>query len=134
MTEPDMLGKPLMEHRWGTRIPLAVPAEIKTRDGQRNSATVRNASVSGALIETTLKLALLSRVCVRPLSRPEPGLDAHVVRAAAGGFAVEWSYPGAHPVSDMLPLRDAGTPQPQTHVHPQRPMSRDPEDILALEF
>jgi hypothetical protein len=126
--ELDMFVKPLMEHRWGTRIPLTVPAEIKLRDGRRDAATVRNASVSGAFIETALRLPVHSRVNVRPLSRPEPGLDAHVVRAEAGGFAVEWSYPGAHPVSDILPLRDGGS------VWPQRPMSRDPEDTLALEF
>ncbi len=119
-----MLGKPLMEHRWGTRVPVAAAAEIKVRDGRCGAATVRNASVSGAFIETALQLPVLSRVCVRPLSRAEPGLDAHVVRAEAGGCAVVWAYPGAHPVADMLPpLRGA-----------QRPMSRDPEDTVALEF
>lgn len=126
-----MLRKPLMEHRWGTRIPLTVPAEIKSVDGRRGAATVRNASVSGAFIETALKFPLLSRVSVRPLSRPE-GLDAHVVRSEADGLAVEWSHPGAHPVSDLMPLRDAGARAQVGARH--RLLSRDPEDTLALEF
>lgn len=129
-----MLRKAFMEHRWGTRIPLAVPAEVKAADGERSAATVRNASISGAFIETPRRFPLMSRVCVRPLSRPEPGLDAHVVRAEAGGVAVEWSYPGARPVAEMLPLRDAGHLRPQDRLHLQRPMSRDPEDVVALEF
>jgi hypothetical protein len=123
-----------MEHRWGTRIPLAVPAEIKTRDGRRGAATVRNASVSGAFLETGLHLPVLSRVCVRPLTRPEPGLDAHVVRAEAGGFAVEWSHPGAHPVADILPVLDTDNARAPGRMHLSRPMSRDPEDTVALEF
>jgi len=123
-----------MEHRWGTRIALSLPAEIQSSDGRRGAATVRNASVSGAFLETPLKFPLLSRVCVRPLSRPEPGLDAHVVRAEPDGFAVEWSHPGAHPVSDLMPLRNVAGQRPHDGAHWQGLMSRDPEDSLALEF
>lgn len=129
-----MFRKQLMEHRWGTRIPLSLPAQIKATDGRQGTATVRNASVSGAFLETDLKFPLLSRVCVRPLSRPEPGLDAHVVRAEPDGFAVEWSHPGAHPVSDLMPLRDVGGMRSQGATHRQRLMSRDPEDTVVLEF
>jgi hypothetical protein len=129
-----MLRKQLMEHRWGTRIPLSIPAEIKAGDGRRGSATVRNASVSGAFLETDQKFPVLSRLCVRPLSRPEPGLDAHVVRAEPDGVAVEWSHPGAHPVSDLMPLRDVGGLRQQDTAPRHRLMSRDPEDTLVLEF
>lgn len=129
-----MFGKQLMEHRWGTRIPLSLPAEIKSSDGRHGTATVRNASVSGAFLETDLKCPPLSRVCVRPLSRPEPGLDAHVVRAEPDGFAVEWSHPGAHPVSDLMPLRDVGGLWSHGGMHRQPLMSRDPEDTVVMDF
>jgi hypothetical protein len=49
---------------------------------------LRNASISGALIETALELSVFSNLVV---SVPNVGnLAASIVRCAPGGFAVEW--------------------------------------------
>lgn len=94
-----------MEHRWGTRIELDAPAEISTPAGFAASGYVRNASVSGAFVETRMKFPLLSRIAVHPLARDGEWLDAWVVRVESKGIAVEWLDPGLRTVSGLLSLR-----------------------------
>ena len=65
-----------MEHRWGTRVELHVPAELRTADGRSAEGFVRNASVSGAFVETGTKVPLLSRISVNLLARSGEALDA----------------------------------------------------------
>lgn len=98
-----MQQKQFIEHRWGTRINVDVPAEVTDLGGRADTATIRDASVSGAFVETSAKFPLLSRIYVRPLSRTGLGLDAFVVRKDDRGFAVEWFQPGASAVSSLLP-------------------------------
>jgi hypothetical protein len=57
-----------MEHRWGTRITLNAPAELKTADGLSAVGSVRNASLSGAFVDTRASLPLLTPVSLRPLA------------------------------------------------------------------
>lgn len=94
-----------MEHRWGTRVELDAPAEISTPAGFAASGYVRNASVSGAFVETRMKFPLLSRIAVHPLARNGEWLDAWVVRVESKGIAVEWLDPGLRTVSGLLSLR-----------------------------
>lgn len=88
-----------MEHRWGTRVELDAPAELATAEGVCTDGRVRNASLSGAFVETSAKVPLLSRVALRPLVTGASWLDACVVRVEADGLALEWLEPGLHPVS-----------------------------------
>lgn len=94
----------LMEHRWGHRIVLNAPVEIVTTDGVSTDGRVRNASLSGAFVETTARIALLSRISVRPRTRAGEWLDGWVVRADGGGVGIEWLDPGLRAVSTLLSL------------------------------
>ncbi len=84
-----------MEHRWGTRHDLDLPAQLVAGDGTTAPATIRNVSLSGALIHSLLQLPPSSRVVVQPQARPGRGLEAQVVRSDSGGFAVKWLQPGS---------------------------------------
>ena len=93
-----------MEHRWGTRVELDVPAEILNGDGMLARAVVKNASLSGAFLETSMKLPPLSRVYV---TLPVTGhlLDACVVRVQSTGLALEWLERGSHLAPALLSMR-----------------------------
>jgi hypothetical protein len=88
-----------MEHRWGERLEVTLPVRIRAAYGLVGSGRVINFSVSGALVATSLPVALLSRVRVsfvsahRPRSRTRISsstFEGLVVRRHAAGFAVEW--------------------------------------------
>lgn len=109
-----------MEHRWGTRVELDAPAELATAEGVCTDGRVRDASLSGAFVETTARVPLLSRIALRPLATGGSWLDACVVRVAADGLALEWLEPGLHPVSALLALRrQDGLPLPSGHRNPK---------------
>ena len=77
-----------MEHRWGQRITVEVPVILAVGGRTRGRGLLRNASISGALIETALELPVFSNLVV---SVPNVGdLAASIVRRAPGRFAVEW--------------------------------------------
>lgn len=94
-----------MEHRWGTRIALDAPAELKSSEGLSAIGSVRNASLSGAFVETRATLPLLARVALRPLSPDGEWLDACVVRVESRGVALEWLEPGLQPLAALLSMR-----------------------------
>lgn len=96
----------LLEHRWGIRMNLNAAAEVRTADGQCATASVRNASLSGAFLEMPAQLPLLARIAVRPLLKAD-WLDACVVRVDRTGMAIEWLEPGLHPVYVFLSHADA---------------------------
>jgi hypothetical protein len=95
-----------VEHRWGLRVDLDAPAEITTTDGTAAAGVVRNASISGAYVETRLPLTLMARVFVRPAARGDR-LPACVVRVDKDGVALEWLDPGTHPVAALARSRRA---------------------------
>jgi hypothetical protein len=96
------MNSELMEHRWGGRVQLDAAAELRTAEGMLTDASVRNASLSGAFVETDARLPLLSRVSVRSLAKSGEWLDACVVRVEDTGMAVEWMEPGLRPISVFL--------------------------------
>lgn len=84
-----------MEHRWGQRITFEVPVILAVGGRALGRGVLRNASISGALIETSLELPVFSNLVVSLLpnvngSSPACNLEASVVRCAPGRFAVEW--------------------------------------------
>lgn len=77
-----------MECRWGQRITIEVPVSLTVGGRTLGRGLLRNASISGALIETALELPVFSNLVV---SLPTMGdLAASIVRCAPGRFAVEW--------------------------------------------
>lgn len=104
----------LMEHRWGIRVELGALVEIRTAEAWSATAVVRDASLSGAFIETESKPVALSRVSVRLITRTGEWLEACVVRVEDSGFAVEWLDPGMQAVAALLSLRRDAT---VTRIH-----------------
>jgi hypothetical protein len=77
-----------MEHRWGQRVTVEVPVRIEVGGRASARGILRNASISGALIETSLELPVFSNLMV---SIPAVGdLAASIVRCLPGRFAIEW--------------------------------------------
>lgn len=98
-----------MEHRWGERVEFDCPALLELPDGARGQGQVRNASISGAWIETTMKLPAYTAATV--ILALGPGrrtieLPACVVRAGRGGIGVEWRDMGVPTLIALL--REAG--------------------------
>lgn len=83
------------ERRWGVRIEVDIPVQLDLAQGRSLSGRMRNASVSGALIECSHELPVFTPLCIRipvvPERVPEPiQLAARVVRAEHPQFGVEW--------------------------------------------
>lgn len=100
----------VIEHRWGTRIPLDAPAELRTDDGHAIGVVVGNASLSGAYIRTAARLPILSCVFVHVLDGPTQWLEACVVRHEDEGMGLEWLDPGLRPICALLALRHEHQP------------------------
>ena len=84
-----------MEHRWGERVALDCPVRLELRDGSGVEGRLRNASISGAWIETGERLPWYAMVNVIVAAGTGPRrrtieLPASVVRMARDGIAVEW--------------------------------------------
>jgi hypothetical protein len=95
----------VIEHRWGTRIPLDAPAELRTDGGHAICVIVGNASLSGAFVRTAAKLPILSCVLVHVLDGPTQWLEACVVRHDDEGMGLEWLDPGLRPICALLAMR-----------------------------
>ena len=100
-----------MEHRWGERVTLDCPAWVVLPDGSSAQGCVRNASISGALIATAMRLPVYTTVTVIVSTTTGPRrrtieLPACVVRIATEGIAVEWRDMGVPTLISLL--REAG--------------------------
>jgi hypothetical protein len=103
-----------MEHRWGQRLTLELPVRLEVGGRALGQGVLRNLSVSGALIETSLELPVFTNLVVtlpasHEIAGQSAGLAASLVRAAPGGFAVEWRDM-ACPLVVALLERMAGRP------------------------
>jgi hypothetical protein len=106
-----MLKQQSVEHRWGRRFDIDVPAMVTSRDGGSAAVRISNASISGARVETDIFFPAFTRVIVQPQRATAPGIEAFVVRPATGGFAVEWAHPGAETLAHLLADGAASTKQ-----------------------
>ncbi len=84
-----------MEHRWGQRVTLEVPVRLYFDDAVLGRGMLRDVSISGALIETSLDIPVFANLTVALPAIEEAGpqiheLAANVVRRVATGVAVEW--------------------------------------------
>ncbi len=88
-----------MEHRWGVRVSIDAPVRL-TSDGDAEAyGLVRNASISGALIETPLALPVLSNLTVQFRNFE---LAACVTRSEPGRLGVEWRDMGCQRLVELL--------------------------------
>jgi hypothetical protein len=105
---PDPL---FMEHRWGRRRPCRAGVCISTGGVMAGSARLRDVSMSGAFLETTLYLPLYSQLSVAMLhdlgSRQTGNFSATVVRREKDGVGIEWSETASMPVCRFLNCTEA---------------------------
>jgi hypothetical protein len=81
-----------MEHRWGTRSKLDIPAQVQCGSQGLLFGTLRDASVSGAFFSTAAQMPLLASVHVQLGAHSQiPRIEAYVIRRAADGFGLEWA-------------------------------------------
>ena len=83
------------ERRWGKRVEVDFPVRLELGRGRSAPARMRNASISGALIECSVEMPTFTQVRVEILvdavGSTEPiQLPARVVRAEHPRFGVEW--------------------------------------------
>ena len=90
-----------MEHRWGQRQAVNRPVHIRTQGGLVGRGYVRDLSVSGAFVATSLPIRLFA--CVQIVFRgendgfttPVASIEGEVVRKETEGFGIEWHRFGA---------------------------------------
>jgi len=107
-----------MEHRWGERRSVYVPVRLDARPRVLAPGSIRNASLSGAYIQTTASLEPGAFIDIQFEGAPAPddencGVRACVVRRDAAGLAVEWCEFAPEPVRALLahtPPQDGGSP------------------------
>jgi hypothetical protein len=95
-----------MEHRWGQRFSVDIPAQLGCRPAAIGLGRVRNLSLSGAYVATALRPALFAHVEV-VISDFDHGsqsrtLSGFVVRHDAEGFGIEWSQFGSAQIAALL--------------------------------
>ena len=88
---------PRMEHRWGNRKRCRARVCVSAGAGVAGTARVRDVSISGAFLETSLPLALFSQLAIAVLrddgSTHSLELTAAVVRTEPDGVGIEWCEP-----------------------------------------
>jgi hypothetical protein len=99
-----------MEHRCGDRMSTDIPVLLVARPGTIGPARIVNVSMTGAYVETRLKLPLLSPVSLEPLAQarqdgPAARFEAYVVRVDQSGIGLEWCEPFLEPVSQLLGVK-----------------------------
>jgi hypothetical protein len=95
----------VIEHRWGDRVQLEAPAELKTAHGHSLDVVIGNASLSGAFVQTRTRLPVLTCVALRAMNGSNEWLEACVVRHDNAGMGLEWLDPGLRSLSALLALR-----------------------------
>lgn len=79
-----------MEHRWGHRYGLDLPVDI-TQGRETKHARLRDVSITGSRVATATALPLLSQLrLLVDVEGYRLRADAWVVRAAPGGYGLEW--------------------------------------------
>ena len=83
------------DRRWGMRVAVDFPVRIELARGRSAPGRMRDASISGALIECSVEMPAFTQIHVEILvdtpGSPEPiRLPARVVRAEHPRLGVEW--------------------------------------------
>jgi hypothetical protein len=121
-----------MEHRWGTRVHLDAPAQLRVEGDITTGVTLRDASLSGAFIQMHARLPAMTRIWVRATEGGGEWLEACVVRHAVDGMGIEWCDPGLRAVCELLALRQE---EPALRgMHPYDVTRQQHADIVLLRI
>jgi hypothetical protein len=93
--------------RFGSRVALDLAVQLRVAVRTVVAGTIRNASMSGAYIQTALALPLHTNLVVALSTRAkststEHSLPACVVRIEPGGVGVEWRDIACTDIMDLL--------------------------------
>jgi PilZ domain-containing protein len=102
-----------MEHRWGNRYEVRHSVRVATHSGVVARGRIINVSMSGALVDAALPVALLSYVKVQfnSASDGRPTMvQGQVVRKDSAGIALKWREMSPDLV-EALGVRPATSPQ-----------------------
>jgi hypothetical protein len=96
-----------MEHRWGQRFPVELAVRLHSGSTTILKSRLANASVSGALIDTDVRLPVFSHVVLEFDVARRSGVvgqrvPAYVVRHAPGGLGLEWQEFAPRPIVSLL--------------------------------
>lgn len=85
-----------MEHRFGQRVSTQVQVRIGVSPQSFSTGHLRNLSVSGAFVQTSVRPAPMGRVKVYFDEQHSRGslkfeLDAYLVRSTPDGLGLEWA-------------------------------------------
>ena len=112
-----------MEHRWGTRSKLDIPARVQCGSQGLLFGTLRDASVSGAFFSTAAQMPLLASVHVQLGAQSQtPGVEAYVIRRATDGIGLEWVDLAPTVIVRLLARHSAvavSLSLPVEHSHPE---------------
>jgi hypothetical protein len=92
--------------RFGKRRPLDLPVALRTDDSRDGRGIIRNASLSGAFVETSLDLPMCTNLLVTLADRRSTAaprvLNACVTRVDAYGVGIEWRDMASLDVLEIL--------------------------------
>jgi len=94
-----------MEHRWGRRRPCKARVAVSAGSGVAGIGRLRNVSISGALMETSLPLSLFTQIAVAVLrddGSRYAEFTATVVRRGPDGIGIEWAESASGPICAAL--------------------------------
>src|SRR5262245_10886119 len=99
-----------MEHRWGQRVEVGMKVRFSCLPYAIGTGRLRDISVSGAFIETTVRPPLFARVHVEiilPTSARTKhySVAAHITRHAPDGIGIEWLVFAPAAVAHLLKAR-----------------------------
>jgi PilZ domain len=93
------------ECRWGDRVRGDIPVQLSA-DALSADGSMKNLSLSGALVKADVDLGLLALVQVsintRPASQRAAAITAYISRKTTEGVGVEWCEFAPSVVKDLL--------------------------------
>jgi hypothetical protein len=118
-----------MEHRWGKRFAVDLAVRVAGKPYNVRMGRLLDLSVSGAYINVSADLHLLSRVQIAIIALPQrfvhptPMVAAFVARKSKDGIGVEWCEHAPKPVLELLRYIAAHRPEGRRTAAPAHPES-----------
>jgi PilZ domain-containing protein len=107
-----------MDHRWGVRRQVSLPVRLRAMGEISGWGRMRDASLSGAYIETAANpptRMLVELDWIHDCRHVRCVLPAYIIRRDDDGLAVEWCEFAPSPFSALLAL-ESSEPLPAPHV------------------